>query len=233
MYFTCPIRRTCQAPDLRHPLFSEYAHAMRDNLRNFISIGVLIREYPQLQGGCIWDWVDQGFAEIDEEGNKFWAFGADYGPKGTPSSGSFNCNGMVRPDRSPKAQMEEMRKVYQNIWFKNLDPQTGKVDVFNENFFIDLSQYNFEYDIKSNGKVLNSGKLAINAKPQETVTITIPNLAKHVKSGVQTTVNFYRNRKREKHDLFLPGGLWQTSSLLNVTRGNAYQHQARAGGIQE
>ena len=197
MYFTpAQLEEHAQAPNLDRPIIQcEYAHAMGNSLGNFIEYWDLIRKYPLLQGGCIWDWVDQGFAETDEEGNKYWAFGADYGPKGAPSSGSFNCNGMVRPDRSPKDQMEEMRKVYQNIWFKNLDPQTGKVELFNENFFIDLSQYNFEYEIKSNGKVLNSGKLTINAKPQETVTINIPNLAKHVKSGTQTTVNFYAKQK--------------------------------------
>lgn len=206
MYFTpAQLEEHAQAPDLDRPIIQcEYAHAMGNSLGNFIDYWDLIREYPQLQGGCIWDWVDQGFAETDEEGNKFWAFGADYGPKGTPSSGSFNCNGMVRPDRSPKAQMEEMRKVYQNIWFKNLDPQTGKVDLFNENFFIDLSQYYFEYDIKSNGKVLNSGKLSINAGPQETVTITIPNLTKYVASGAQTTVNFYVKQKEETR--LIPAG---------------------------
>jgi len=65
-------------------------------------------------------------AEKDADGNDYWAFGGDYGPKGTPSSGDFNCNGVVLPDRSPKAHAEEMRKVYQNIWFKNFDAQKAR-----------------------------------------------------------------------------------------------------------
>lgn len=182
----------------------EYAHAMGNSIGNFTEYWNLIRKYPILQGGCIWDWVDQGLAEKDAEGNDYWAFGGDYGPKGTPSSGDFNCNGVVLPDRSPKAHAEEMRKVYQNIWFKNFDAQKGTIDIYNENFFIDLSQYNFEYEVKSNGKVLASGKLAVNAQPQQQVTVAIPGISKYIKDGMQTTIQFYAKQKSDTR--LIPSG---------------------------
>lgn len=72
-----------------------------------------------------------------------------------------------------------MRKVYQNVWFKNFNAQKETVDIYNENFFIDLSQYNLFYTIKkSNGKVLKTGQIAANVKPQETKTVIIPGISK-------------------------------------------------------
>lgn len=211
MYSTpADIENYARDPASDRPLIQcEYAHAMGNSLGNFTEYWNLIRKYPLLQGGCIWDWVDQGLADKDAQGVKFWAFGGDYGPKGTPSAGDFCCNGIVLPDRSTKDQAEEMRKVYQNVWFKNFDANTGKVEVYNENFFIDLSQYAFEYEIKSNGQSLGTGKLNVNAKPQETVTVTIPNMAKYVKNGRQTTINFYMKQKESTR--LIPAG-WVVAS---------------------
>ena len=41
-----------------------------------------------LQGGFIWDWVDQGLASV-KQGRQIWAFGGDFGTKGTPSDLNF------------------------------------------------------------------------------------------------------------------------------------------------
>jgi beta-galactosidase len=97
-----------------------------------------------------------------------------------------------------------MRKVYQNIWFKNFDAQKGTIDIYNENFFIDLSQYNFEYEVKSNGKVLASGKLSVNAQPQQQVTVAIPGISKYIKDGMQTTIQFYAKQKSDTR--LIPSG---------------------------
>ncbi|HNX88120.1 MAG TPA: glycoside hydrolase family 2 TIM barrel-domain containing protein [Paludibacteraceae bacterium] len=185
-------------------ILCEYAHAMGNSLGNFIDYWNIIRSNPLLQGGCIWDWVDQGIAQKDAEGNKFWAFGGDFGPKGTPSSGDFCCNGLILPDRTTKPHTEEMRKVYQNIWFKKFDAQKGTVDVYNENFFIDLSQYSFHYTIKSNGKVLKTGQIALNVKPHDTKTVVIPDISKYFKVKNQVTINFEARQKTDTR--YIPAG---------------------------
>ena len=200
------IERYAQNPASNRPLIlCEYAHAMGNSLGNFTEYWDIIRKYPLLQGGCIWDWVDQGLADKDADGNFFWGYGGDYGPKGTPSDGNFLINGVVMADRTTKPHTEEMGKVYQNVWFKNLDAKKGTVDIYNENFFIDLSQYNLTYTVKSNGKILKQGKLDVNIKPQETKTISIPGITGLLSSKNQVVVNF---EVKQKGNVRLIPGDW-------------------------
>ena len=141
-------------PKSHRPLIlCEYAHAMGNSLGNFQDYWDIIEKYDLLQGGCIWDWVDQGLEKTNEKGEKFWAYGGDYGDTGTPSDGDFCINGIVYPDRKIKPQTIEMGKVYQNIKFKNFDRTKGTIDVQNEFFFTDLDKYDFAYAVKGNGKV--------------------------------------------------------------------------------
>ncbi len=196
------IERYAQNPESDRPLIQcEYAHAMGNSLGNFTEYWDIIRKYPLLQGGCIWDWVDQGLAQTDKEGVKFWAFGGDFGPKGTPSAGDFCCNGVILPDRTIKPHTTEMGKVYQSVWFRNFDPKNESVDIFNENFFIDLSQYIITYDIKSNGKLLKTGMINTNVQPQETKKVQLPGIAGLFKTGQQTTIQFYVKQKTGKTGL--------------------------------
>ncbi len=178
-------------PRADRPLIQcEYAHAMGNSLGNFTEYWNLIREYPIMQGGCIWDWVDQGLVKKDENGEEYWAYGGDFGSDGTPSAGNFCINGIIFPDRTVKPHTEEMRKVYQNIWFKNFDAQKGTVDVYNENFFIDLSQYTLSYTIKQMGEVVRKGTIEANVAPQETKTVSLSGVNGLFKSDKEYTVDF-------------------------------------------
>ncbi len=160
------IERYAKDPESDRPLIlCEYAHAMGNSLGNFTKYWDIIRKYPLLQGGFIWDWVDQGLVKSDEKGNRFWAYGGDYGPTGTPTSGDFCINGVVFPDRSVKPHTEEMRKVYQNVWFRNFNPEDGSAELYNEHFFKDISRYNVTYSIKAEGRELSKGPLNVNADP--------------------------------------------------------------------
>ncbi len=85
---------------------SEYSHAMGNSNGNLWDQWKEIYKYPNLQGGYIWDWVDQGILETDENGRKYWTYGGDYGVN-MPSDGNFCCNGLVGPDRKPHPAMAE------------------------------------------------------------------------------------------------------------------------------
>ncbi len=199
------IERYANDPLSDRPLIlCEYAHAMGNSLGNFTEYWNLIRKYPLLQGGFIWDWVDQGLVKSDEDGNRFWAYGGDYGAVGTPSSGNFCINGVVFPDRSVKPHTEEMRKVYQNIWFRNFNPSAGTVEIHNEQFFTDLSRYQIGYSIKANGRELTNGLLKVEAAPQETVSVEIPDWAKYSRRDEQLTINFSVTQKDEER--LIPAG---------------------------
>lgn len=180
-------------------ILCEYAHAMGNSLGNFKEYWDIFRKYPILQGGCIWDWVDQGLVKTDAEGNEYWGVGGDFGPKGTPSAGDFCANGMVMPDRTVKPQIHEMAKQYQNVWFKDFDEKKGNVAIYNENFFVDLSQYYILYEIKSNGHTLKTGTITANVAPQETKVVNIPKITRYFAKDKQTIINFYVKQKKETH----------------------------------
>ena len=73
---------------------SEYSHAMGNSNGNLAAQWRAIYKYPNLQGGYIWDWVDQGILETDENGRTYWAYGGDYGTN-APSDGNFLCLSLI------------------------------------------------------------------------------------------------------------------------------------------
>ncbi|BEG98393.1 glycoside hydrolase family 2 TIM barrel-domain containing protein [Bacteroides sedimenti] len=170
------IERYAKNPNADRPLIlCEYAHAMGNSLGNFKEYWDIIKKYPLLQGGCIWDWVDQGFLEKTKDGRKYWTYGGDYGKIGTPSDGDFCINGLVYPDRTTKPATEEMRKVYQNIDF-DTDFKKGKAIIYNGFFFTNLNKYDFTYTIKREGKSVFTEKFNIDCEPGDSVSIDLKNL---------------------------------------------------------
>ncbi len=197
------IERYAQNPEMQRPLIMcEYAHAMGNSLGGFDYYWQIIKKYDKLQGGCIWDWVDQGFEAQTPDGRKYWTYGGDYGDEGTPSDGTFCINGLVFPDRSVKPQTEEMRRVYQNVDFLDLDAQAGTIRIANGFFFTNLDKYDFSYVVKQHGKVISTDKLNVKCEPMDTVTVALKNLPNR-KEG-DTQVEFYV--KIRTAEPFLPVG---------------------------
>lgn len=201
----------------RPMIMCEYAHAMGNSLGNFKEYWDIIEKYDILQGGCIWDWVDQGFAETDENGRKYWTYGGDYGPKGTPSDDNFLINGIIFPDRTTKPHSEEMKKIYQNIKFSMPDKNSPQIVVKNGNYFIDLSGFTFKYEVVSNGKVLKKGSFVLNTAPQTTDTVTIK-LPKFVK-GTEYFVNVEAAQKEAT--CLVPAGYVLAREQFELTDGKA------------
>ena len=90
-----------------------------------------------MQGGFIWDWVDQSLARFDERGRRFWAYGHDYHPD-LPTDGNFLNNGLVDPDREPHPHLHEVKKVYQYVRVTPAGLSTGRVEIENLYDFVDL-----------------------------------------------------------------------------------------------
>ena len=93
-----------------------------------------------LQGGFIWDWVDQGL-ETQKNGKTIWAFGGDFGAKGTPSDLNFCINGLVQPDRTPSPHLFEAKKVMQPVTFRE-DIEAGTIEIQNRDFPAIGASYN-------------------------------------------------------------------------------------------
>ena len=208
----CPMYHTvnqiveyAQNPDNDRPLIlCEYAHAMGNSLGNFKEYWDAIETYPLLQGGCVWDWVDQGFAEKDEQGKTYWAYGGDYGKAGTPSDGNFCCNGLVYPNRATKPHTEELRKVYQNIKFLHFNPNTRTVVVRNDFSFTNLAKYDFAYKITANGKPIEEKQFSLHLGPGAKDTIRFEDLPAPEPSATEYHILF-EARIRDAEP-FLPKG---------------------------
>lgn len=160
--------------DTGRPLIQcEYAHAMGNSMGNFKEYWDLIRKYPTYQGGFIWDFVDQAFRWPSKDGgtDHIFAFGGDFNEY-DPSDGSFNCNGVIAADRTLHPHAYEVRYQHRNI-HTSLAGQ-GRVNVFNEYFFKDLSQYRMLWNISVDGEAVSSGVVEnLNIAPQRTETVDL------------------------------------------------------------
>ena len=127
-------------PQTRPFIMCEYAHAMGNSCGGLSNYWDTIYKYPQLQGGCIWDWVDQGLLATDAQGREYYAYGGDFG-ENVPSDGNFCINGLVDPDRKPHPQLAEVKKVYQPIKIETVDWKKGKFRIINRFDFSNLNEY--------------------------------------------------------------------------------------------
>ena len=128
-------------------IMCEYAHAMGNSCGGLQNYWDTIYKYPQLQGGCIWDWVDQGLLTKDARGCEYYAYGGDFG-ENMPSDGNFCINGLVDPDRKPHPQLAEVRKVYQPIKIEMVDPSSLRFRIINRFDFSNLDEYTLLYCLR-------------------------------------------------------------------------------------
>lgn len=168
---------------------SEYSHAMGNSSGNLWDQWKEIYKYPNLQGGYIWDWVDQGLLEKDEVGREYWTYGGDYGVD-MPSDGNFCCNGLVGPDRTPHPALAEVKYAHQNVAFEAVDVKSGKYKVTNRFYFTNLKKYDIHYSLRGNGLVVKKGKITLDVAPQNTCDFSIPTTVVKEKPGVEYFMHF-------------------------------------------
>ena len=177
MYFRYEQCEEYLATDPSKPLIQcEYAHAMGNSMGGFKEYWDLVRKYPRYQGGFIWDFVDQAQKwPVDAScgTDHVFIYGGDMNEY-DPSDNSFCCNGVIAADRSLHPHAYEVAYQYRSVLTSATPSEAlaGKVNVYNENFFIDLSRYMLEWDVEVDGvRVLAGVCPSVEAAPQETVTV--------------------------------------------------------------
>lgn len=168
---------------------SEYAHAMGNSTGSLLDQWNAIYKYPNLQGGYIWDWVDQGFLEKDANGRPYYTYGGDYGVN-APSDGNFLCNGIVGPDRTPHPAMAEVKYVYQDVAITAKDLANGTFEVFNRYYFKNLKDYMITYTIMANGKAVRHGKVSLDIAPQTSKELQVNIAGLKPQKDTEYFVNF-------------------------------------------
>ena len=169
------LRRHVNQRDARPLILCEYAHAMGNSEGNLQDYWDLINHYNQLQGGFIWDWVDQTFSKTDDKGHHYWAYGGDMGYVGVVNDSNFCANGLVAADRSLHPHIWEVKKVYQNISFETVPFVANKLKVTNHFDFINLSNYQLQWAVEAEGTAVRSGKMDLPpVEPHQSTLLEIP-----------------------------------------------------------
>jgi len=159
-----------------HPvILNEYAHSMGNatgNLQEYMDI-FENPAYPGLQGGFIWDFIDQGMRVKGKNGSFF-----DYGKRfGKTGSGHFCLNGVVFPDRTPQPALHVIKKVYQDVVMDTFDAAKKTVRMTNRNFFktIDTSNNKITWSLTKNGVITMAGTLTdISIPPRSSCIVSLP-----------------------------------------------------------
>lgn len=154
----------------RPTMYCEYAHSMGNSTGHLYKFEEAFREHPQIVGGFIWDWVDQGLYKTTEDGRKYFAYGGDFGEEYT--DGAFCLNGLIFPDRTPQPALFECKKVFQPI---KIDFFEGVVELTNLNDFTNLDAYELKWQLLADGKEVQGGGMDIPAiQPNDSGKMDLP-----------------------------------------------------------
>ncbi|MFD2332905.1 glycoside hydrolase family 2 TIM barrel-domain containing protein [Cohnella sp. GCM10020058] len=172
--------------DPRPYLMCEFGHAMGNSTGNLKEYWDAIYAYPRLLGGLIWEWADMAIevaetsasmnrgkgAKSDTEppavpssdashetAGKVYLYGGDFGDE--PHSGSFCLDGLLFPDRTPKASLLEYKKAIEPVKVINWNEDTGELVLENRYDFLTLSHLKGEWTLYREGASLSSGQLPL------------------------------------------------------------------------
>jgi len=177
-------------------IMCEYSHAMGNSNGNLQEYWDAIEKYRGLQGGFIWDWVDQGLLKVDESGREYWGYGGDFGDE--PNDVNFCINGMIWPDRTPHPAMHEFKKLAQPIGVEPVDLRKGRIAVTNKNYFTNADWLQGTWDLSVDGKRVQKGNLdLLDIKPGQTRNFTLPLSSPEMHAGQECflSVCFYTREK--------------------------------------
>ncbi|MBR7128502.1 MAG: DUF4981 domain-containing protein [Lentisphaeria bacterium] len=172
----------------RPVILCEYNHAMGNSNGSLADYWDAFKSVHGLQGGFIWDWVDQGIVQETADGKKFWAYGGDFGEK--IHDFDFCCNGLIWPDRTPHPAMYEFKHVAQHVNVDMIDCNTFYVN--NDFNFSDLKNIKGTWELLVDGKAVESGELPelyTGAGTSQLVEIDYSTVA--IKENERAHINFY------------------------------------------
>ncbi|MEH7381219.1 glycoside hydrolase family 2 TIM barrel-domain containing protein [Bacillus sp. JJ1533] len=154
-------------------ILCEYGHAMGNGPGGLTEYQEVMRKYPRLQGGFIWEWCDHGIEVTNENGEIYYLYGGDYGD--FPTNGNFCIDGLVFPDRTPSPGLIEYKKVIEPIVTEDANIAEGKILVRNLYDFRNLSGIVLHIEVKSFGSLIEEADMRLpSIQAHEVVEITLP-----------------------------------------------------------
>ena len=153
-------------------ILCEYEHAMGNSGGGMKEYWDLFYSHERMQGGFIWDWVDQGL-KTTRDGKTFFANGWDFS-KGEATDGDFCFNGLVSPDRHPHGELHEVKAAGQPAVFTCTDPLKGSFSVMNVQSFTNLREYLCTWELQCNDRIVDRGSVDLNVEPLKKGVISLP-----------------------------------------------------------
>ena len=185
-------------PKIERPIvMCEYLHAMGNSVGGLGEFWDKIRATPNMMGGFIWDMVDQGLEKTNSEGQKFFAYGGDFGQK--PHDKNFCMNGVFASDRTPNPHALECKHVFQPFEFSSDQGSTSDIVVTNRLTFSNLNEYEVRWTAFENGKPIDNGIAAtvdVPALTSKKVNIGLPELKFGKESDVWVILSVHEKQSR-------------------------------------
>jgi beta-galactosidase len=184
-----------------------------------------------LQGGFIWDWIDQAIWTKNEEGTEYMAYGGDFGEK--PHDGNFCGNGLIFADRTVSPKLDEVKKCYQNVKMTAVDLTKGVLNIENRFLFTDLSEYTLQWEVTLDGKPFAEGTAAAAVAPGETkeIGLSLPKLD-GVSGEAVLTVSFVTKEAEPwaeaGHEVAFEQFVLRSAGLDAKATADGGEHQVRA-----
>ena len=157
--------------ETRPLILCEYAHAMGNSLGGFAHYWQAFRDHPRLQGGFVWDWVDQGLDKQTDDGRHYWAYGGDFGDQ--PNDRQFCCNGLLFPDRTPHPALFEAKRAQQPFVLTLQSQAPLRVEIRSEYLFRSTDNELLRWQLCENGLVLRQGECPLSLAPRASVVQTL------------------------------------------------------------
>ncbi|MCF7740247.1 MAG: DUF4981 domain-containing protein [Candidatus Marinimicrobia bacterium] len=176
-------------PD-RPLILCEYSHAMGNSNGSLFKYWDAFRDYRVLQGGFIWDWVDQGLQKIAPGGEKYFAYGGAFGPPGVPSDGNFCMNGLVSADRTPHPAIAEAKKLQQPVKMEAVNLEQGKMKITNRYYFRSMDHLTGKWQLMAKGEIIKNGNLDVKGiAPEESRVFNIDYTIRNPESNTEYFLN--------------------------------------------
>jgi beta-galactosidase len=217
MYPILPrVKRLATRRDEDRPIIlCEYSHSMGNSNGNlhYYWNAFWDESLPRLQGGCIWDMIDEGI-RVPGDHNKanpssYFAYGGDF--KERIHDAQFCINGIFSPDREPHPSVSEIRflqqpvhitatPIHRSIHLNEVSPIVVEISatknadvsavlhVWNCYTFQDLSHLNWSWELKSNRSV----------DPVRSGPFTVPSLGGPVRVSLNDVVTRVRSLERSR-----------------------------------
>ena len=163
--------------DENRPFFMcEYRHAMGNSVGALKEVWDMVyaNEDKGVNGGCIWDWMDQGVEARAEDDTIYYQYGGDWGDAGK-SAKNFCLNGLILPDQGWTPKLAEVKKVYEPFFVTAIDLVKGRFEVHNRLNQVGMEDFILVWEIRENGAVTQSGTIdSLSALPGAREPFEIP-----------------------------------------------------------